>query len=84
MIERISTKLRELYRESKHRVTQIIERKSAVRSNAAYDRYAGEMEISRVDLPADPRMNIAGAVIDADRAFLPYLVRGMGIKLMRP
>lgn len=53
-------------------------------SNAAYGRYAGEMEISRVDLPADPRMNIAGAVIDADRAFLPYLVRGMGIKLMRP
>ena len=29
-------------------------------------------------------MNIAGAVIDADLAFLPYLVRGMGIKLMRP
>lgn len=53
-------------------------------SNAAYGRYAGEMEISRVDLPADARMNIAGAVIEADRAFLPYLVRGMGIKLMRP
>ena len=29
-------------------------------------------------------MNIAGAVIEADRVFLPYLVRGMGIKLMRP
>lgn len=53
-------------------------------SNAAYGRYAGEMEISRVDLPAGARMNIAGAVIEADRAFLPYLVRGMGIKLIRP
>lgn len=50
-------------------------------SNERYGRYAGELEIARVDLPADPRMNVLGRVSERDRAYLPYLVRGMGALL---
>ena len=50
-------------------------------SNERYGRYAGELEIARVDLPTDPRMNVLGRVSERDRAYLPYLVRGMGVRL---
>lgn len=51
-------------------------------SNARFGRYEGEMEISRIDLAADERMNVAGMVIESERAFLPHLIRGMGVELL--
>ena len=34
--------------------------------NARYPRFAGELQIARVDLPADSRVNVVGWVIDED------------------
>lgn len=50
-------------------------------SNVRFGRYAGELEIARVDLPPDDRVNVVGSVVPEDRAYLPYLARGMGALL---
>lgn len=38
--------------------------------NVFYPRYAGELHIAKVDLPADPRTNVVGHVIDEDLRLL--------------
>lgn len=49
-------------------------------SNARYLRYEGELEISRVDLPGDERMNIAGHVAAEDLRLLPLVRDGFGLR----
>lgn len=51
-------------------------------SNSAYLRYEGELEIARVDVPGDARMNVVGAVCAEDKRFLPYVRDGFGFKLV--
>ncbi len=41
--------------------------------NARYLRFAGELQIARVDLPADSRVNVVGWVIDEDLPLLESL-----------
>ena len=47
----------------------------------AYLRYMGELEISRVDMPSDPRVNVIGQVDGKDRKYLPYIREGLGFYL---
>lgn len=51
-------------------------------TNAGYGRYEGELEIARVDLAGDARMNVVGQVNDADLRLLPYITHGFGLKLV--
>lgn len=50
-------------------------------SNQSYLRYEGEMEIARIGLPADERVNVAGYICEEDVKYLPYIKDGMGILL---
>ena len=50
-------------------------------ANEAYLRYMGELEICRVDMPSDPRVNVIGQVAVKDRKYLPYIREGMGFYL---
>lgn len=50
-------------------------------SNENYLRYNGELEICRLDMEAEPRVNIAGHVDADDRRYLAYIRDGMGFKL---
>lgn len=52
-------------------------------SNSGYLRYEGELEISRVDVPGDERMNVAGRVVPEDLRLLPYIRDGFGFRLVR-
>lgn len=49
--------------------------------NADYGRYAGELQITRRDLPPDSRVQVLGRVIEADRSLLPFIGAGTGITL---
>ncbi|NLL75658.1 MAG: DUF871 domain-containing protein [Clostridiales bacterium] len=51
-------------------------------SNQKYLRYMGELEIARVNLPGDERMNHIGEIHEEDRKYLPYIRNGLGIKLI--
>lgn len=51
-------------------------------SNEGYARYEGELEISRVDLPGDGRMNVVGMVDDRDLRLLPLIKRAFGVRLV--
>ncbi len=51
-------------------------------SNNKYLRYMGELEIARLNLPGDERLNIIGEIIESDRKYLPYIRNGLGIKLL--
>ena len=51
-------------------------------TNAGYGRYEGELEIARVDLAGDARMNVVGQVNDVDLRLLPYITHGFGLKLV--
>ena len=51
-------------------------------SNEAYLRYEAELEIARVDLEIDERVNVIGEVVDTDKQYLPYIKEGMGFKLL--
>ena len=51
-------------------------------SNSKYLRYEGELEIARVDLPGDARMNVVGRVAEHDCRLLPYIRNGFGFKLV--
>ncbi|MCH3973335.1 MAG: MupG family TIM beta-alpha barrel fold protein [Oscillospiraceae bacterium] len=50
-------------------------------SNEAYQRYAGEVEIARKDLPEEERVNIVGQVAEESMQYLPYITDGMGFQL---
>lgn len=49
-------------------------------SNEKYRRYMGELEVARVDLPADERLNIIGQVSPEDTRYLAYIRQRLGIK----
>lgn len=51
-------------------------------SNSGYARYEGELEIARVDMPGDERMNVAGKVAAEDLRLLPYVRDGFGMRLV--
>lgn len=51
-------------------------------SNKDYLRYMGELEIARVELPLDPRLNLIGQIKEKDMKYLPYLRNGFGIKFI--
>jgi len=51
-------------------------------SNVDYLRYMGELEIARVDLPGEDRVNIIGQVDDSYMKYLPYIQKGLGVKLI--
>ncbi len=51
-------------------------------SNHEYLRYMGELEIARVELPMDGRLNIIGSVWEKDMKYLPYIRNGFGFKLL--
>lgn len=41
--------------------------------NASYGRYAGEVQITLKDLPADPRVNVIGTITEEDFPLLEYI-----------
>lgn len=49
-------------------------------SNTGFLRYEGELEIARVPLPPDPRINVIGRVKEEALPYLPYLRNGLGIR----
>ena len=51
-------------------------------SNSGYGRYEGELEIARVDLPGDERMNVAGRITPETRELLPFIKRGFGVRFV--
>lgn len=51
-------------------------------SNKKYLRYMGELEISRVDLPIDERLNVIGQIRETDLKYLPFIQKGFGLKLI--
>lgn len=52
-------------------------------SNRDYLRYMGELEIARADLPGEERVNIIGQVRETHMKYLPYIQKGLGVKLVR-
>jgi uncharacterized protein len=51
--------------------------------NERYGRYAGELQITLVDLPADDRVNVIGQVIEEDMPLLRYIHGGRRFCLIR-
>lgn len=51
-------------------------------SNKNYLRYMGELEIARMDLPEERRVNIIGQVSRNDEKFLPYIRNGLGFQFI--
>ena len=51
-------------------------------SNSEYGRYEGELEIARVDLPGDERMNVAGHITPEAMELLPFIKRGFGVRFV--
>lgn len=51
-------------------------------SNEKYLRYMGELEIARVDLPAEERVTVIGQVDPAYVKYLPFIRQGLGVKLV--
>ena len=51
-------------------------------SNSGYGRYEGELEIARVDLPGDKRMNVAGHITPEAMELLPFIKRGFGVRFV--
>lgn len=51
-------------------------------SNQKYLRYTGELEIARINLPKEERVNIIGQVAECDKKYLPYIRNGFGVKLI--
>lgn len=51
-------------------------------SNKKYLRYMGELEIGRVDLPLEERLNLIGEIGEKDKKYLAYIQKGFGLKLI--
>ena len=51
-------------------------------SNSGYGRYEGELEIARVDLPGDERMNVVGHIAPEAMELLPFVKRGLGVRFV--
>ncbi len=50
--------------------------------NENYLRYSGELEIARIDLPAEARVNIIGSINQEDMKYLQYIDKAMGFRLI--
>ncbi|MFL0270038.1 MupG family TIM beta-alpha barrel fold protein [Candidatus Clostridium radicumherbarum] len=50
--------------------------------NFNYLRYSGELEIARIDLESEPKVNIIGEVHNEDIKYLDYITDGLGFKLI--
>ena len=50
-------------------------------ANASYGRYQGEIEIAKVELPADVRQNVIGHLLPSEIAVFTALPEGFGIQL---
>lgn len=50
--------------------------------NKLYGRYQGELQITKVDLPADEKVNVIGRIDERDSALLPYCDSGQAIQLI--
>jgi hypothetical protein len=50
--------------------------------NTLYTRYAGELQVTRIDLPADERVNVLGRVIPEDRELLRFICPGIGFRFI--
>lgn len=50
-------------------------------SNSGYLRYEGELEITRLDMESDERVNVIGHIDPSCLKYLPYIRQGMGILL---
>lgn len=61
---------------------QIRKQGSICISNKNYLRYMGELEIARIDLPWEDRVNIIGQVQETHMKYLPYIQKGLGVKLV--
>ncbi|HWR29258.1 MAG TPA: MupG family TIM beta-alpha barrel fold protein [Negativicutes bacterium] len=55
---------------------QLRRRGSITIDNAQYGRYAGELQITLQDLPADERVNVVGRIIDEDLCLLTCIAPG--------
>lgn len=51
--------------------------------NHLYGRYAGELQIVKNELPADPRVNVMGKVIDKDLDLIKWITAGQKYQLIR-
>lgn len=49
--------------------------------NQGYGRYAGEIEITKVDLPSDAKVNVVGRIREKDRGLLRYLIENRRVIL---
>ncbi len=70
--------------EAEERENGVLVRKagSITISNKKYLRYMGELEIARVDLPMDERLNVIGQIKEKDLKYLAYVQKGFGVKLI--
>ncbi|WP_426349989.1 MupG family TIM beta-alpha barrel fold protein [Alloiococcus sp. CFN-8] len=50
--------------------------------NENYLRYSGELEIARVDLPVEARVNIIGKIDQEDIKYLQYIDKAMGFRII--
>lgn len=50
--------------------------------NQGYLRYSGELQVTITDLPADPRVNVVGQVIEEDLDLLQWIGPGQSFKLV--
>lgn len=51
--------------------------------NHLYDRYAGELQIVKNELAADPRVNVMGKVIDKDLDLIKWITAGQKYQFIR-
>ncbi|MDR0921869.1 MAG: MupG family TIM beta-alpha barrel fold protein [Lactobacillales bacterium] len=57
------------------------DRGSVTIDNRLYGRYMGEIQITKVDLLADDKINVVGRVIEQDRSLLSFIQAGTKFKL---
>lgn len=50
--------------------------------NEGYGRYQGEVQICKVDLPQDEKVNVIGQVVQTDKSLIPYIGPGQTFRLL--
>ncbi|MBS4192457.1 DUF871 domain-containing protein [Bacillus sp. FJAT-49705] len=60
--------------------SQARRRGSITIDNQLYDRYMGELQIIKTDLPPDERVNVVARIVDEDMYILDYLTGGTKIR----
>ncbi|WP_026692505.1 DUF871 domain-containing protein [Peribacillus kribbensis] len=56
---------------------------SVTLDNSLYGRYQGELQIVKRNLPADPKVNVVGNIVEKDLGLLTYLYPGKAFKFYR-